>query len=52
MTLCKIATQDDQKRFEKRLREAIKMDIKPIDLSISNYFTLDNNSNILDFYHK
>lgn len=30
--LCKIATMEDQKIFEKRLREAAVMDIKPIDL--------------------
>ena len=52
MTLCKIATQDDQKIFEKRLREGIKMDIKPHNLSVSNFFTLDHSSNIIDYFFK
>ena len=45
--LCKIATMEDQKIFEKRLREAAVMDIKPIDLQISPYFCLDSNSNLM-----
>lgn len=52
MTLCKIATQDDQKIFEKRLKESAQINIKPVNLSVSNYFTLDKNTDILEFYRK
>ena len=38
--------------FERRLRESIKIDIKQSHLSVSDYFTLDSNSNILDIFKK
>jgi hypothetical protein len=50
MTLSKIATRDEQALFESRLRESIKLDVKPVDLSVSSYFALDKNTNILDFF--
>ena len=47
--LCKISTQDDERRFENRLRESIDLQITPYDLQVEKYFTCDNNSTILKF---
>lgn len=52
MKFCKIATQKEQKIFERRLLESQELNIKPTDLSVSKFFTLDNKSNILDYYRK
>ena len=30
----------------------MRIDIKPINLSVSNFFTLDHSSNIIDYFHK
>jgi hypothetical protein len=50
--LCKISTQDEEKKLVERLKEGIEYDIKPATLNVDKYFTLDSNSNIFDFYLK
>lgn len=52
LTLCEIATNDEQRIFEKRLKEAADLNLTPFDLNVSKYFILDYNSNILDFLEK
>ena len=52
LTLCQIATNDEQRIFEKRLNEAADFNLTPFDLNVSKYFALDQNSNILDFFEK
>ena len=50
--LCKIATKDEEKKFERRLREAIELNLLPSKMAVSNYFTLDKTSMIEEFYSK
>ena len=50
--LCKISTQDEEKKLIERLKEGIEYDIKPSTLNVDKYFTLDSNSTIFDFYMK
>ena len=52
LTLCSIATNDEQRIFEKRLNEAADLNLTPFGLNVSKYFSLDHNSNILDFFEK
>ena len=47
--LCKISTQEDERRFENRLRESVDLQVTPFDLQVEKYFTCDNNSTILKF---
>ena len=50
LSLCKIATQEEEKRFRDRLRESVELDITPARLNVSKYFTLDENSKLCDYY--
>jgi hypothetical protein len=52
INLCKICTSDDQKTLEARMAEAANVNIKPFNLEVSPYFTLDESSKIFDFYRK
>ena len=52
INLCKIQTNEEQAIFEKRIAESLNMTLKPADLAVSDFFTLDAGSNIMDFYKK
>ena len=50
--LCKISTQDDERKFTQRLREGVEHEITPKKLNVDKHFTLDESSAILKFYEK
>lgn len=50
LSLCKIATQEEEARFRERLRESVELEITPARLNVSKYFTLDEHSKICDYY--
>lgn len=52
LRLCEIATHEEQKIFKMRIDEALALNLMPIDLNVSKYFTLDSNSNILELFKK
>ena len=50
--LCKIATQEEEMKFEARLREAIELDLKPSKMAVSNFFTLDRSAKIEEYFQQ
>jgi len=52
VNLCKIATQEEEQKFTKRLAESVELDITPLTLNVSKYFTLAKNSKIEETYLK
>ena len=50
LNLCQIATQDEEKKLKDRLIQSTSIDFNPQTLAVSKYFTLAENSKIVDFY--
>lgn len=52
LKLCEISTQEEQHIFQRRIIEGKELNLRPVDLAVKKFFSLDASSDILNFYQE